>query len=197
MHLNDIPRNEHVKRALEVAMAGNHSLTLIGPYESEAPLFVEWVTWCNFPFQIKHVTPCPCGYYGSPTKECTCTLPMIARHRSYFNKNQTDMYIEVPLLSPNDIILFLRSNRKGEEDATIYERVKEARSFKNLEMVWTDTDWNLLKAAISQMFLSYTQVKRIISVTETIYKLASIHVEKPKFSTAYLAEAIQYRFRKS
>lgn len=197
MKLNEIPRNEHVKRAVEVAMAGKHSITLIGPYESEAGMFIEWVGWGDYPVDIYHMTPCPCGYFGSPTKECTCSLQMVKRHQGLILKKQTDMYIEVPLLSPNDIILFLRSTRKGEEDSAVYERVKLARKAQVPEMVWSDTDWNLLKGAAMQMQLSYVQVKSIIAVTKTIYKLSSIHVDKPVYSTAYLAEAIQYRYRKS
>ena len=34
---------------------------------------------CNFMF-VASMNPCPCGFYGSPDKECTCTLETISRY---------------------------------------------------------------------------------------------------------------------
>ena len=28
------------------------------------------------------MNPCPCGWYGDPVKECTCSLSMVSRYQS-------------------------------------------------------------------------------------------------------------------
>ena len=30
---------------------------------------------------IASMNPCPCGYYGDPTQECTCSLGMVSRYQ--------------------------------------------------------------------------------------------------------------------
>jgi len=30
---------------------------------------------------IAAMNPCPCGYFGDPVKECTCSLTMVSRYQ--------------------------------------------------------------------------------------------------------------------
>ncbi|MCJ7812149.1 YifB family Mg chelatase-like AAA ATPase, partial [bacterium] len=48
---------------------------------------------------ITAMNPCPCGYFGSTTHECTCTIPQIQKYRSRVSGpllDRIDIHIEVP-----------------------------------------------------------------------------------------------------
>jgi predicted ATPase with chaperone activity len=71
----DIIGNEHAKRATEVALAGRHSIAFIGGAEAEA-----LVAFCAgrglTAFAIQRY---PCGNYGHPVRECTCSPRQLTR----------------------------------------------------------------------------------------------------------------------
>jgi hypothetical protein len=51
-------------------------------------------------------SPCPCGYFGDPNNECTCTLPQIQRYRSKISgplMDRIDIHIEVPAVKYRDL----------------------------------------------------------------------------------------------
>ena len=42
---------------------------------------------------------CPCGYYGDPTKECSCSASSIARYQKRISGlllDRSDIHVEVP-----------------------------------------------------------------------------------------------------
>ena len=52
---------------------------------------------CNFMF-VSSMNPCPCGYYGSKEKECTCNPEQISRYMSKISGpllDRIDIHIEV------------------------------------------------------------------------------------------------------
>ena len=80
------------------------------------------------------MNPCRCGYFGDPTKKCTCTP--VARSK-YLDKisgpllDRIDIEIELPSVSYNEIS---GKTAKGEPSETIRERVNRARAFTDARL---------------------------------------------------------------
>ena len=70
--------------------------------------------------------PCPCGYYGDPLKECTCSATMVSRYQKRISGpllDRIDIHIEVPRVEYEK----LSDDRLGEPSAAIRARVEAAR----------------------------------------------------------------------
>ncbi len=70
--------------------------------------------------------PCPCGYFGDPTKECTDSLAQAMRYQNRISgplPDRIDIHVEVPRVDYEK----LSSDRLGEPSAKIRERVQAAR----------------------------------------------------------------------
>jgi magnesium chelatase family protein len=85
------------------------------------------------------MNPCPCGFYGGPTRECRCTPAIIQRYLGKISGpllDRIDIHIEVPAVPYKE----LRGNSKAESSAEIRERViatravQQARGFYNSRM---------------------------------------------------------------
>ena len=154
--------------------------------------------------------PCPCGYYGEPSRECTCSNSMITRYQKRISgplMDRIDIHIEVPRVEYEK----LTSERRGELSAAIRERVEEARQkqldrfqgttlFSNADMGTTEvgdycqleaTGKQLMKSAMSQLSLSARAYHRVLKLARTIGDIAG----EPEIQPSFLAEALQYRPR--
>ena len=162
---------------------------------------------CNF-MLVASMNPCPCGFYGSKEKECTCTPQAIQK---YMGK------ISGPLLDRIDIqeevtpVKYekLQGNEKIETSAKIKERVDKARKiqqnrYKELEIHSNsqltptliekycklgEKEKQILKKAFDTLGLSARAHDRILKVARTIADLD----EKENIEIAHITEAIQYR----
>lgn len=162
---------------------------------------------CNFMF-IASMNPCPCGYYGSSDKECTCTPKMI---NSYLGKisgpllDRIDIHIEVKPVEYKK----LNSNLKVEKSEDIKRRVNLARKiqeerYKGLN-IYSNSQLtpsmiekycelnpqckNILESAFKKLGLSARAYGRILKVARTIADLDN----KENIEAKHLAEAISYR----
>ncbi len=92
---------------------------------------------CNI-MLIAAMNPCPCGYYGSKVRQCTCSEKQVI---SYMGKisgpllDRFDMHIDVDPVKYED----LASTEKAESSSSIRERIERARErqaerFKNTEI---------------------------------------------------------------
>ena len=157
------------------------------------------------------LNPCPCGYYGHPTIECTCSSALIARYQHRISGpllDRIDIHVQVP---PVDFDK-LTDERQGEPSKTIRARVETARQrqtkrFQGHDHVTCNADMGvaevrefcgvdssgraLLKAAMRQLQLSARAYHRILKLARTVADLAA----SPRIETVHLAEAIQYRPR--
>ncbi|MFC1916097.1 YifB family Mg chelatase-like AAA ATPase [Chloroflexota bacterium] len=157
------------------------------------------------------MNPCPCGYYGDPFQQCTCSPSLVSRYQRRISGpfiDRVDIFIEVPHIDYEK----LTDDRLGEPSDKVQTRVKAARSRQlerfegtrltcNAEMTPTEvrefcrveeSAQSLLKAAMKQLYLSARAFHRILKLARTIADLENSDIIK----THHTAEAIQYRPRR-
>ena len=148
------------------------------------------VTYPSNIILIAAMNPCPCGYYGHPSKPCTCSANAVHK---YLNKisgpllDRLDLHIEVP---PVDYKA-LSDKAQGESSAQIRERVNRARAIQverykgtgitcNAQLtpsllrkhcVMTDDASNYLSRSFDAMGLSARAYDRILKVARTVADL--------------------------
>ncbi len=154
--------------------------------------------------------PCPCGYFGDPTHECSCSNAMITRYQKRLSgplMDRIDLHVDVPRVEYEK----LTSLNKSESSETIRDRVNNARRMQQARFVHStifcnaemgpsevhelcqldETSSRLMKSAMAQMNLSARSYHRVLKVGRTIADLGDSEV----IQTAHLAEALQYRAR--
>ena len=161
---------------------------------------------CNFMF-IASMNPCPCGYYGSVEKPCSCTPEQIKRYISKISGpllDRIDLHIEVSQL---DYTKF--DNSSAESSKSIKERVNNARLIQlnrykdygirsNSELTpkliekfcsLDNESKKILNSAFNSLGLSARAYSRILKVARTIADLNNSN----NIKICHLTEAIQYR----
>jgi magnesium chelatase family protein len=168
---------------------------------------------------IAAMNPCPCGYYGDPVRECTCSMQTISHYQKRISGpllDRIDIHVEVPRVDYDK----LTAERLGEPSEAIRVRVERAREIQrrhftgtsltcSADMVPTEvceicpldeTGRGLVRAAMQQLQMSARAFHRILKLARTIADLAgSERIETPHPSAvlrAGLAEVIQYRPRR-
>lgn len=155
------------------------------------------------------MNPCPCGYHGDMSHECTCTPMQIQKYMSRISGpliDRIDIHIEVPAVKFKD----LAGQPTGEKSHQIRERVNKARKvqlerfkdekhiFCNAHMeskeirkycIIDDESKELLRMAITKLGLSARAYDRIQKVSRTIADLEGSENILPQ----HISEAIQYR----
>ncbi len=162
---------------------------------------------CNFMF-VASMNPCPCGFYGSKEKECTCSENAISKYMGKISGpllDRIDIQIEVTPVKYQK----LNNNSKEESSEEIKLRINKARKIQH-ERYLNDGIYSnsqltpkliekyckldsqskeLLENAFKKLGLSARAYTRILKVSRTIADLAgSVNIQK-----AHIAEAIQYR----
>ena len=163
---------------------------------------------CNFIFAAS-MNPCPCGYYGSKDKECTCTQTQISKYIGKISGpllDRIDLHIEVQSVKYDK----LNSSNKIETSKEIKERVNKARKIQlerykedntivsNSELTpkliekyckLTNNGKKILEKAFEKLGLSARAYGRILKVARTIADLDN----KTEIEEEHIAEAIGYR----
>lgn len=90
---------------------------------------------------VAAMNPCPCGYYGSPLKKCTCSQDAVKRYLARISGpmlDRFDMRVDVDPVSYQD----LSSTEKTESSAAIRERVERARQRQKERFAGTEIHCN-------------------------------------------------------
>jgi magnesium chelatase family protein len=155
--------------------------------------------------------PCPCGYFGDPTRACSCPPASVTRYQKRLSGpilDRIDMHLNVPRVNFDK----LAGAELGEGSAAIRQRVATARQRQwrrfaersgvsaNAEMRVPDvrrfceldgSGANLLKGAVERLGLSARAFHRCLRVARTIADLAG----EECISSVHIAEAVQYQPR--
>lgn len=162
---------------------------------------------CNFMF-VASMNPCPCGFFGSLDKQCTCTPQTISKYIGKISGpllDRIDIQIEVTAVKYQN----LESTKQAESSKNIKNRVNKARKIQQnrykQEAIFSNSQLTpkliekycklnqeckaLLQLAFDKLGLSARAYARILKVARTIADLE----EKENIEQSHIAEAIQYR----
>ena len=154
------------------------------------------------------MNPCPCGFYGHPTRKCTCPAGAPQRYLSRVSGpllDRLDIHIEVPPVDFDD----LSKTAKEESSASIKARVDRAREIQQARLAGTGITCNakmdasltrkfctptpaaaaMLKAAFEKLGLSARAYDKVLRVARTIADLDGAE----QIDVPHIAEAVQYR----
>ncbi len=161
---------------------------------------------------VAAMNPCPCGFYGDPTKECSCSNFTVSRYQKRISGpllDRIDIFVEVPHVEYEK----LAGDGAGESSEKVRQRVETARRCQtarfdgsriacNAEMTPTEVRAHcqdclaepakaLLRLAMNQLSLSARAFHRTLKLARTIADLAG----SEEIGSQHVAEAVQYRHR--
>ena len=163
---------------------------------------------------VAAMNPCPCGFFGHPTKVCTCTQNMVHK---YLNKisgpmlDRLDIHVEVPPVDYES----LNSTEQCETSAQIRERVNKARKIQlerykgtgitcNARLtpsmlkkycVLSEDAQNYLKLSFDKLGMSARAYDRILKVARTVADLqGSDLIEKKHIFTAVSFRSLDRKY---
>ena len=201
LFLDELPEFE--KRSLEI---------LRQPLEDRQVTITRAAWKMTFPSDFMLVcamNPCPCGYYGSDQKRCTCSPAAIERYLGKISGpllDRIDIRIEVPALSFEE----LNGRQAGEDSAAVRERVDRARKiaaerYREIGVrcngaltgaqtkKWCRYDEKaeaVLQSSFVSRHMSARGLDRILRLARTIADLEEAEI----ISESHVLEAVQFRF---
>jgi magnesium chelatase family protein len=169
---------------------------------------------CKYPCSfllVAAMNPCPCGYHGHPTINCTCSPGMIQRYKHRISGpllDRIDLHVEVKPLPANHLI---QSDQA--DDTAITAAVQRINKARELQAVrWKSSPnyycnaqvsgqlirntskiekegLNILEKSANKFGYSARVIDRLIKVARTIADLD----EQAAILPGHFAEAIQFR----
>lgn len=160
---------------------------------------------------VAAMNPCACGYYGDPTRACTCTPTMIARYQGRISGpmlDRIDIHVEVPRVDYDKLM----SETRAETSSQVRARVERARErqrqrFAAKTKLYTNADMGvsdiqemcilspearqLIEISTRRLQLSARSYHRVLKLSRTIADLD----DSERIEIQHVAEAIQYRPR--
>ena len=155
------------------------------------------------------MNPCPCGFFGHPTKRCTCSPNAVSKYLGKISGpmlDRLDIHVEVPPVKYDEL---KDEGNDAETSAEIKVRVDKARQIQNERYknenitcnarltpsmlkkycILTEDAENILEAAFKNMGLSGRAYDRLLKVSRTLADLDG----KEKIEATHIAQAIQFR----
>ena len=163
----------------------------------------------NF-MMIATMNPCPCGYYGDETRECTCSSTQILMYQKRLSGpllDRIDMVINVPRVPTKHLLT--HNSSSYEQQKTAHGLIKIAQNAQLLRykssnkhnansssrdakqcFAISDTAKLLLETASEKLQLSARSYFKVLKVARTIADMES----NPSIEKNHVAEALQYRY---
>lgn len=166
------------------------------------------VTYPSSIMLVAAMNPCPCGYKGHPTRECSCSEAILKRYKDKISGpllDRIDIHVEVQNIEYET----LSSKKKEESSAEIRKRVNKARDKQRERFAGTGITCNakmtpaatrefciltpeadaMMKNSFESMGMSGRAYDKILRVARTIADLD----DSEFIEIQHIAEAIQFR----
>jgi magnesium chelatase family protein len=158
---------------------------------------------------VAAMNPCPCGFFGDPSRPCTCTPTIIKRYQGRISGpllDRIDIHLDVPRVDYDRLM----SQDRAESSASVRQRVEQARErqrqrFEGKPSLHANADMGpgdiqalcqlttdarqLLDMSVRRMQLSARAYHRVLKLSRTIADLAAAEAVE----VVHVAEALQYR----
>jgi magnesium chelatase family protein len=162
---------------------------------------------------VATMNPCPCGFYGDPSKECTCSSSQILNYQKRLSGpllDRIDLVISVKKVDQNKLLMLNTLNKKQQSEvlrlisfankhqrdryksSVIYNGSLSSKDVKTLLTIAPDAK-HLLQTASARLDLSARSYFKVIKVAQTIADLAS----SSSIEVDHVSEALQFRGRLS
>nr|WP_315022834.1 YifB family Mg chelatase-like AAA ATPase [uncultured Aminipila sp.] len=169
----------------------------------------------NFPCQVMLVAasnPCPCGYLGSQSHECTCSQTQINHYKNKISGpllDRIDLHVQVLPIESN---FFSSQNLDSVSSFEMRKKVEMARKkqmkrYKKQSILFNSQltpalikqycklnqeSENLMNSAFKALSLSARAYSKVIKISRTIADLEN----SDNIQTIHVAEALRYRMLK-
>ncbi|HBA60057.1 MAG TPA: magnesium chelatase [Elusimicrobia bacterium] len=157
---------------------------------------------------VAAMNPCPCGYLGHPTRECSCTPLQVHKYRARVSgpiMDRIDLHVQLSPIKYTD----WEAVPKGEPSAAIAARVEKAISLQRSRLgdggvranafmggaelrrhcALPDGASSVLETAMDKLGFSARSLDKILKVSRTIADLEGSRGIKRE----HVIEAVQYR----
>ena len=157
---------------------------------------------------VAAMNPCPCGYYGHPTRKCTCNNAAVTKYLGKISGpllDRIDLNVEAAAVEFEE----LSSREKAESSEVIRARVQAARDIQNRRFdgtsitcnakitpdkmqeccPLTDAAYAMLDRVFKMLGLSGRAYDKVLKVARTIADLGGSEV----IDRDHIAEAASYR----